>query len=308
MAQPSSDATVMLVNIPAEIAHEIFSHVTDFYDLLCLSMSCQILWPWSLFPSDLPPLWFLWEIGREHLYRPIAALVAEHSWVGDRIICIGEFLESQDVPDTIVMPAERAEFFQYPTLDDFLRNCGTREMRETPPTAPSQIAELLQDRDNERGLWYYSFRRNRGRQTMFDQKALSMSCYERFKSDRRDQKFVTDLFENHEFAPLPPAVVRVLRNLSHRQYIRESALADLTAEYPKIGLGEVLLSRICLSSEDDVRNLTYDGGIHRGVWAGDRFDIVAAEWLEELGDDSSWTDISEEVVKEMGRICEVDYF
>ncbi|KAJ7670595.1 hypothetical protein DFH06DRAFT_1468426 [Mycena polygramma] len=256
------------------MTHEIFSHITDFYDLLCLSMSCQILW----------------EIGREHLYHHIAALVADHSWVGDRIICIGEFLQSEDVPEAIVTPAKRTELFQYPTLDEYLRDrYGTTKMAETPP--PSEIAELL--RDNKRGLWYYPFRRNRGRQAMFDQEALLMPCYSQFEFARRDMKVVTDLFKNHEFAPLPPTLVRVLRNLSRRQYI---------------GPGEALQSRICLSSDDDVRDLTYDGGIHRGVWASDRFDIVAAEWLEECRDDPSWTDVSEEAVKEMGSICELDYF
>ncbi|KAJ7645111.1 hypothetical protein DFH06DRAFT_1476976 [Mycena polygramma] len=289
-ATPSLDATAMLVNIPAELAHEIFSYLADFCDLLCLSMSCQVLW----------------EIGREHMYRHIAAVVADHSWVDGRIICVGEFLQNEDIPG-IFTPAEKVEFFRYATLEEYRRETDDTSIPNT--ATPSEIAELL--RTNERELWYYPFRRNHARQTMFDQAALLMPCFSRFVHARRfrsNLQLFMNLFEDREFAPRPPAVVRVLRNLSRRQYVRESALTELTAKYPKIGLGEVVLSRICLSSDVDVRNLTYDGGIHRGVWAGDRFDIVAAKWLEELGDDPSWTDVSEEVLEEMGSICAVDYF
>ncbi|KAJ7670597.1 hypothetical protein DFH06DRAFT_1369584 [Mycena polygramma] len=248
----------------SSMAHEIFSHIADFCDLLCLSMSCQVLW----------------EIGREHLYRHVAAVVADHSWVGDRIICIGEDIQDEDIPDNMFTPAEEVEFFRYATLEDYRRQDGGEAIPKD--STQSEIAELL--RTIEHRLWYYSFQHNNDQQTMFDQKTLLMPCYSRFESDRRDLKVVRDLFKT-----------------------TKSALTDLTAKYPKIGLGEVVLSRICLSNEGDVRGLTYDGGIHRGVWAGDRFDIVAAEWLEEFGDDPSWADVSEEVVREMGSICEADY-
>ncbi|KAJ7099749.1 hypothetical protein C8R44DRAFT_810264 [Mycena epipterygia] len=42
----------------------------------------------------------------------------------------------------------------------------------------------------------------------------------------------------------------VLRNISRREYVRESTITAFTDEFGKrIGLGDVVLSRICWSSE-----------------------------------------------------------
>ena len=75
----------------------------------------------------------------------------------------------------------------------------------------------------------------------------------------------------------------ILRNLTTQEYVRAEAIA-LKPEYingpiirGEIGFGEVVLSRICWSSNICV-NMSYNteeynGNIHRGVWAGHRFDI-----------------------------------
>ncbi|KAJ7205180.1 hypothetical protein GGX14DRAFT_644954 [Mycena pura] len=112
--------------------------------------------------------------------------------------------------------------------------------------------------------------------------------------------------------PSPPSLC-ILRNLSQRQYVREAALLDLQdnykgthmhAEMDRIALGEVVLCRTCLSSSATFA-LRYEGDIHRGVWAGDRFDIVSAKWLKELKKGNvagDWTDVSNEALKEVEDI------
>ncbi|KAJ6562643.1 hypothetical protein B0H19DRAFT_1375669 [Mycena capillaripes] len=52
----------------------------------------------------------LWEIGREHIYRQIAAEIVGHLWSGDRILCIGDDLDNKDIPKTLFTQSERAEF------------------------------------------------------------------------------------------------------------------------------------------------------------------------------------------------------
>ncbi|KAJ6514218.1 hypothetical protein C8R47DRAFT_1313579 [Mycena vitilis] len=255
------DATAF-VNLPAEIIHEIFSYVGDLCDLLCMALACQALWA----------------IGREHIHRQIAFLVARYSWVGDRILCLGDYLENEDIPEALLPPSEREEF-------------------------------LL---DSDRTLYDYPFEHVR---SIFDQDRLLTAqggIWERFPPRSWPAwrtPLVMELFEGPKFAPAQAVDWPVLRNLSRSQYLRESALVDLVKKYPKVGLGEIILSRICLSSVPSTGMYSEDrpGGIHRGVWAGDRFDIVDEGWLEELGDDESWTDVSEEVMEEMERICELDY-
>ena len=94
--------------------------------------------------------------------------------------------------------------------------------------------------------------------------------------------------------------------------MRRSALAEISKTCPKhwrfdsVGLGHVVLSRICWSPDRSVW-IRYGGGIqvHRGVWAGDRFDITSADALEEKaanGQRVEWKDVTEEVLEEMGQI------
>ncbi|KAJ7480547.1 hypothetical protein FB451DRAFT_1446318, partial [Mycena latifolia] len=74
-----------------------------------------------------------------------------------------------------------------------------------------------------------------------------------------------------------------------------------------VNLGEILLTRICFLSNDWV-STPWDGGIHRGVWTGNRFDIVPSKWLEgQSGDGNPWTDVTEEVLKEFEEIWCAEY-
>ncbi|KAJ7670589.1 hypothetical protein DFH06DRAFT_1083347 [Mycena polygramma] len=276
---PRTLCATVLVNLPVEMVHEIVSYLDDdLCDLLCLSATCQVLW----------------EVGREHIYRHIAALVASYSWVGDRIICVGDYLRNDDIPEKILTPSERTEFSHYVgVLDGYFEGADEEESA-----------------DSERSLYGYPFRQT---EPSFDQHRMLSQCgiYDRFDWERiqfpNELDIIIGLFRKHKFAPERPRVFRILRNLTRLQYVRELVLLELSNEYPKVGFGEVVLSRICLSSDPSI-SMAYEGALHRGVWAGDRFDIVPAEWLEELGEDPSWTDVSAEVVEEMERICEADYW
>jgi len=217
----------------------------------------------------------LWEIGREHMCRHIVALAASYSWTGDRIVCIGHYLSNEDIPETLFTPAEREEFIL-----------------------------------PERLLWDYPFDEVAERNLNLSQLWSNKEIYDRLGGFRlghlSPELRVVHRLCDYAFAwRQPEPVVRVLRNLSRLQYVRESVLLDLTSRYPKVGFGEVILSRICLSSIDST-NMACPR-MYRGVWAGDRFDIVDAKWLEELGEDASWNDVSEEVLDEMEAICEDNY-
>ena len=104
----------------------------------------------------------------------------------------------------------------------------------------------------------------------------------------------------------------ILRNLTTQEYVRSEAIA-LKPEYihgPNIdflGFGEVILSRVCWSTDPWVA-MSYKGGIHRGVWAGHRFDITTlARHEQDTEKEKGWEDVSERVAEEIARIWESEY-
>lgn len=63
-------------------------------------------------------------------------------------------------------------------------------------------------------------------------------------------------------------------------------------------------------SSDPSISMCYDGGIWRGVWAGDRFDITTPDVLEKEDENEqqvAWKDVSDEVMKEMAAIWKSEY-
>ncbi|KAG8983390.1 hypothetical protein FRB93_007294 [Tulasnella sp. JGI-2019a] len=92
----------------------------------------------------------------------------------------------------------------------------------------------------------------------------------------------------------------VLCNLSKRMYVRQETIDA----HGKAGMEEFLLSRICWSSDSSV-TMKYEGGIHRGVWAGDRFEITTMDRLK--GGADGWKDVGEEMGKEMAMLWETEY-
>ncbi|KII95836.1 hypothetical protein PLICRDRAFT_34794 [Plicaturopsis crispa FD-325 SS-3] len=103
----------------------------------------------------------------------------------------------------------------------------------------------------------------------------------------------------------------VLRNLTKRVYVRAACLksqrdelpddeVDLEHSHASTFLGEVVLSRVCWSSDYSCSmNRAIGDRIARGVWAGDRFDIVNMTSLDALPDVEQWKDISDEVREEI---------
>ena len=100
----------------------------------------------------------------------------------------------------------------------------------------------------------------------------------------------------------------VLCNLSKHEYVREEAIKVNSFDrggnsYPieEIGLGQVVLSRICWSTDDSCA-MRYKEDIHRGVWAGNRFDITTIDQFKLVDGEKEWKDVSDEVIKEMTEI------
>ncbi|KAA8898368.1 hypothetical protein FN846DRAFT_962595 [Sphaerosporella brunnea] len=95
----------------------------------------------------------------------------------------------------------------------------------------------------------------------------------------------------------------ILRNLTTKEFVRHSVVAHGSngpfRPTPRgVGFGEVLAVRTCWSS------MAASCGIHRGVWAGHRFDITLMDAIE--GADG-WKDVSESLFEEIQCIWKRKY-
>ncbi|KAJ1954805.1 hypothetical protein GGI12_005711 [Dipsacomyces acuminosporus] len=91
----------------------------------------------------------------------------------------------------------------------------------------------------------------------------------------------------------------ILRNLTTKEYVCAKDLNDIKGSY-NICLGHVLLARICWSTDDSV-SMANINEIHRGKWAGHRFDITTIDKV-----DRTWKDVGKELCQEVYNIFEAD--
>lgn len=75
------------------------------------------------------------------------------------------------------------------------------------------------------------------------------------------------------------------------------------------GLGQVLLSRIGWSSDPSC-SMPYNEHLqlHRGSWAGDRFDVrVLDDVIQSMKNEGGWTDISRTAAKDVYELYKDDF-
>ena len=140
----------------------------------------------------------------------------------------------------------------------------------------SEQEELEKAEDEEDGMELYSFARERY------QYVNSINGYNR--SEQNVQNWV-------------------LHNLSKHEYVREEAIkvnifdrGDNSFPFGEIGLGQVLLSRICWSTNNSCA-MRYEEDIHRGVLAGNRFDITTIDQFKLVDGEKEWKDVSDEIAE-----------
>ncbi|KAG5970215.1 hypothetical protein E4U56_007913 [Claviceps arundinis] len=118
---------------------------------------------------------------------------------------------------------------------------------------------------------------------------------------------VKDVFYMKRDDFYPRDEVWILRNLTTQQYMRREPLElePGLAHGPfvrGIGFGDVVLSRISWSSSASTALQDPTGRIHRGLWAGHRFDITTMTRHEKLTAGQNWTDVTEEIMEEVTAI------
>ncbi|KZT10971.1 uncharacterized protein LAESUDRAFT_721389 [Laetiporus sulphureus 93-53] len=280
IAGPSLDASSALgsLNLAHEILYLIFGEIDDLRDAISLSLTNKTL-------SD---------IGEARVYELVCKVTAP--WSGDRIICAGDYMQWDDLPEGIL---SKSELREYRGRDEDEDDADLNEEDDSDADGPTSLYDVRWQEPD-----VLKFGSVRGWEL-----PQGLSSFERKEFSRRSKpRYSIDISkdETHGW---------VLCNISKREYVRASAVAALTgtsAKRPqgiggpgrrKIGLGHVLITQICWSSDNSI-SMYYEGDLHRGRWAGDHLSITT---MDRLDKHEAWKDASEEVVKKVVEIWDSEF-
>ncbi|KAI0057625.1 hypothetical protein BV25DRAFT_1357333 [Artomyces pyxidatus] len=271
------------LELPNEIIHSIFDQIDDPEDAVCLSLSHRRLRA----------------IGRRHVFTLLRRERASFSWIGDRLICVDGEDTHESLPEGLLTAAE----------ENALRTWTEEDVESLE--LDLTLAELngvgtatclkVRCREVEAYQWQPTPRKR-----SFSRIPMTVPYV---TSERVRSAFETLIRRNYH------ARHRwVLCNLSKRVFVDIVALARLADEETPTtpfltslgGFAHVLLARTAWASSPP-EDMYYAGNIHRGVWAGDRFEILTMDRLDRLRENEEWVDSSPEVVEELKAIWKSEF-
>ncbi|TFY75240.1 hypothetical protein EWM64_g8771, partial [Hericium alpestre] len=260
-----------------------------YFDCVCLGLTCRLLW----------------SVARLHVKKRYVE-DALGSWAGDRMICVGAgSMRDDPLPPGLLTEEEESEWkAPLPT-----EGCRCGEEHE-----PNKLVDNLY---SWAGCAFTDEMTPAKVRSKLEQRAVHDSWRRHFDWDDYGLlKSVLDIPQKPVVQEVKLARPLVLRNLSRKLYVREDVVDQfmdenqhLLSRYEDgIGLGHVILMRVCWSSDEDVA-MVDPIGIHRGPWAGDRFNFVTAKdfrTVESRDDDQAvkWTDVTAEAVRDIKLLWE----
>ncbi|KAF8058669.1 hypothetical protein FPV67DRAFT_1635535 [Lyophyllum atratum] len=278
------DESLANATLPTELVSMILEEVEHLADLICFVFTCQRYF----------------EIGRPILEARFEEIVT-YSWAGNRLICAGDYAKIDDLPEGMLTEDERkilVEKFEPGNPDE---DCG--------------VCEQLSFVQNLQPDWYL----NKDR-ALFHQENPRLPNYfmrlqETWDYHERVLKMLTKATSRRGFSKrVPPSEMYgsyVLRNLTTKEYIRGAAIREAwdTPDMPylrALRFMHLLVLRITWSRNSSL-NIRYEGPIkvHRGVWAGHRFDFADIKTVENgQGTIGDWKDVSKVVIDELVAVFE----
>ena len=263
-----------LLYLPTELLSRVFMWIQEIADAACLCLSDG-----RLFEVGFPRF--------VELQRTTFA-----SWADRRVLCLGEYTRDHDYPEAVegIVAAQIQEFFDGDDEDN-------AQHEDDDENETKYFVEMVEEHYERADRYFSTYKSCRSSDDYFqyrlrkDRQAYFSLCQEEYDGDDK-----------------------VLCNLSKGEYVRGEPVAkleeeaDTTLDYLSLfttrppNLGHALFSRICWSS-DDSTSLVYAGGIHRGSWAGDRFEVTTMARLRRGID---WKDVSDEVVDFLRKVWKAE--
>lgn len=235
----------------------IFGHLDEDVDVICFGLTCR----------------FLWEFCRPIMQTRTREFANECSWAGDRIICVGDYIQAGDEPKGVLTEEELEELEDSPRTTLFSKTYTSNAVFDFDKwfRYPIIIEKHLTSEDR----------------SIFN--SLTSDSYAYQTASRLEQ----------------PVALRCLRNLSRHEYVRGQAVDEFNKKTSSndVNLGTVMVLHICWSS-DSSTSMCYDGDIHRGKWAGERFDITT---VDSVKDANVWKDVSVEVMETVEAIWRSEF-
>ncbi|KAK4153722.1 hypothetical protein C8A00DRAFT_43418 [Chaetomidium leptoderma] len=288
-AQRGSDA-LAFSNLPPELHRLVFDHIEFIEDAVCLGLASR----------------YFWTFAREYLDAYYMSFLGR--WAGESIVCVGEDVKPGDYPPGL-FSAEELDALQKTRADlwmpddDHLEYVKCNESFTLFHFASPSVSVLEEVGDVSAEAWrMYCHCRDRAKH---GDPALEAKLGGPALEATRSEIIATASTYTPQDQPW------ILRNLTTKEFVRSEAIA-IKAEYVRgpniavLGFGEVVLSRICWSTSPSI-GMTDTTNISRGVWAGHCFDITTLARHEDDTGGAEWSDVSDEVAREIANIWESEY-
>ena len=218
---------------------------------------------------------------------------------------MGEYLEPTDYPPNILTESEKEELQKGLNESEIWDDISTDEDPTDFVSSPTNLYSLADARYQRVKKWEY------GLVPRLVGAAALLGEWNRLPTSRRT--LICHELPCYELSDFyPEDQPWILRNLTTQEYVRSEAIA-IKPEYihgPNIdvlGFGEVVWSRACWSTETDC-SMDYTNNLHRGLWAGHRFDITTLDRHKQGSlERAEWKDVSEEIVNHIERIWSKEF-
>ncbi|OBT84265.1 hypothetical protein VE02_06979 [Pseudogymnoascus sp. 03VT05] len=282
--------------LPLDIHELIFSYLDNLADLTCVGLMSP----------------YLWGVTQDIIHRHYRSRFG--CFVGENIVFAGSRIAPGDYPPALFSAEEVAGLNKHFFVPDNYYSNGYFNKR-VPIDRPPLTLYNMSDR---RGVCYHET-------TSIEEESRLVynECLKRTTSGPERKTYSPSswfsavymkskeiMIKDSLFAPTDQAWI--LRNLTTKEFVTSNRIA-LDAKFIHgpcirgIGFGEVIALRTCWSSSNSIRMCFRQ--IHRGVWAGHRFDITTRGRHDESTKDEKeeWKDVSDEVAEEIAAMWESEY-
>ena len=269
--------TATLPGLPAELLPDIFDWFKDIEDVVSLGLTCKAFW----------------SIAQKEVVQYHLDILGE--WAGQKIICLGSFIEGDDYPENLLEDS---------MWNEVRHSIAQYNSKDAGFVGPATLYDVSEDYSPP----LQAFDGDRVKESSA---SILGEVMQRPGSLPDDPAFAATkaFFDMTEEDYYPVTEKWVLCNVTTKEFVRAEAIALEPGfvhgpHVAGIGLGTVVMFRSPWSSDSSSSIIDIAIPIHRGPWAGHQFEITTVARHESLAKVAGevWTDVGQEVMREIRKI------